>query len=186
VSEKKGRSGLGGPYRDMSGTVLSFEDAGKNDWEGKQGTDSFFPFRVGKKWVALYGSSDAASYWDVGVAEADSLEGRWRRIAGPPILTRAENPIVTRLPDGLYLAVYDDLTDLQHNDRIGYAWSRDGLQWQHASLSIPMPAWTTNIRTPQSLIPAGKGAYWIYFTGNTSDHFDKIGRIKVSVRTIKP
>jgi len=181
ISEKKGRQGLNGPYRDVSGTVISCKDPGKNTWEGIQGTDSFFPFRVGKKWMAFYGSSDAASYWDVGLAEADSLEGRWKRIIGPPVLTLAENPIVEKLSDGTYLAVYDDLTDLRHNNRIGYAWSTDGLHWEHAFLTIPLPAWTRHIRTPESLIPAGKDEYWIYLTGAAKGNFYPVGRIKVRV-----
>jgi len=140
ISEKKGRNGLDGPYTDLPGTVLSIRDTAKNKWEGIQGTDSFYPFRVGKKWMAFYGSSDAASYWDVGLAEADSLEGQWRRIISPPILKLAENPIVRQLDDGSYLAVFDDLTDLQHNDRIGYAWSKDGGNWKTSYLKIPLPA----------------------------------------------
>lgn len=181
VSVKKGKTGLNGPYKDIPGTVISYNDADKNTWEGIQGTDSFFPFRVGKKWLAFYGSSDAVSYWDVGLAEADSLEGQWKRIIGPPVFTLAENPIVQKLPDGTYLAVYDDLTDLRHNNRIGYAWSRDGLRWDHAFLTIPLPAWTKHIRTPQSLIPAGRDEYWIYLTGAAQENFYPVGRIRVRV-----
>jgi len=181
VSEKKGRGGLNGPYKDVAGTVISCHDPEKNTWEGIQGTDSFFPFRVGKKWMAFYGSSDAASYWDVGLAEADSLEGQWKRVIGPPVFSRAENPIVTQLPDSTYLAVYDDLTDLRHNNRIGYAWSRDGMHWEHAFLVIPLPAWTKHIRTPQSLIPAGKDEYWVYLTGAAKGNFYPVGRIRVRV-----
>jgi hypothetical protein len=181
VSDKPGPGGLDGPYTDIPGTVLSVTDLFRNSWEGPQGADSFFPFRVGKKWMAFYGSSDGKTHWDVGLATADSLEGRWRRIEGPPVLTRAENPIVTTLRDGTLLAVYDDLTLLSANNHIGYAWSRDGLHWTHSFLPIPMPAWTRNIRTPQSLAPAGKGEYWIYFTGQSAGGFDKIGRIRVRV-----
>jgi hypothetical protein len=57
VSEQKGREGPDGPYKDVPGTVISFEDVEKNDWEGIQGNDSFFPFRVGKKWMAFYGQN---------------------------------------------------------------------------------------------------------------------------------
>ena len=28
-----------------------------DDWEGLQGTDSFFPFRAGNKWLAFMGSA---------------------------------------------------------------------------------------------------------------------------------
>jgi len=181
VSDKPGPGGLDGPYTDQPGTILSFSDSSLNSWEGRQGTDSFFPFRVGKKWMAFYGSSDAKSHWDVGLATADSLEGPWKRIQGPPVFTRAENPIVTTLRDGTYLAVYDDLTSLSANSHIGYAWSRDGLHWTHSFLPLPMPVWTRNIRTPQSLVPAGNGEYWIYFTGQSAGGFDKIGRIRVKV-----
>lgn len=185
VSEKPGQGGIGGPYKDREGTVLSFTDSLRNNWEGVQGTDSFYPFRVGNKWMAFYGSSNAASYWYVGLAQADSLEGKWRRIIAPPTFKNAENPIVTRLTDGTLFAVYDNLNQLSADSSIGYAWSKDGIRWQSSVLSFPLPSFITNIRTPQSLIPAGNNEYWIYFTGNTNSGFDVVGRIKVRLEKVK-
>lgn len=181
VSEKKGKKGLAGPYKDQPGTVIAFTDPAKNDWEGVQGTDSFFPFRIGNKWLSFYGSSDARSYWYVGLAEADSLEGKWKRIWSPPVFTNAENPIVITLDDGTYFCVYDDLTHLSNDNRIGYAWSADGIRWQSSYVTVPLPQPVTNIRTPQSMIPAGNNTFWIYYTGNTTSKFDVVARIKVKL-----
>ena len=48
-------------------------DAESQSWEGGQGTDSFFPYQVGKRWYAFYGSHE--KLWEVGLAEADFLAG---------------------------------------------------------------------------------------------------------------
>ncbi|GAA4439622.1 hypothetical protein GCM10023091_22120 [Ravibacter arvi] len=181
MAGKRGRKGLEDTFNDVAGTVIAFTDSVRNDWEGVQGTDSFYPFRAGDKWLAFYGSSDAASYWYVGLAEADSLEGCWKRIIGPPVFRNAENPIVISLGNGTFFCVYDDLTRLNNDNRIGYAWSADGLNWESASLEIPLPAPVTNIRTPQGMIPVGDGAYWIYYTGNTASRFDVVARVKVKI-----
>ena len=179
VAEKPGREGLESAFKDAEGTVIAFTDTVRNEWEGVQGTDSFYPFRTDSKWLAFYGSSDAASYWDVGLAEADSLEGTWKRIIAPPVFRNAENPIVTRLEDGTFLCVYDDLTNLSNDNRIGYAWSPDGLHWESSYFTVPLPSPIVNIRTPQSIIPAGHDTFWIYYTGNTPSRFDEVARIKV-------
>ncbi|MBZ4189512.1 hypothetical protein [Niabella beijingensis] len=182
VSVQHGRKGLAGPFMDVRGTVIGVTDTVRNEWEGIQGTDSFYPFRAGKKWLAFYGSSDAASYWYVGLAQADSLEGKWTRIPGDPVFKNAENPIVISLKSGIYLCVYDDLTMLSNSNRIGYAWSADGLHWKSSYLEVPLTGSIINIRTPQSIIPAGDDTFWIYYTGNTSGRFDEVARIKVKLK----
>lgn len=105
VSQTPGRAGLHGLYQDVPGTVIACTDPVRNNWEGIQGMDSFYPFRAGNKWLAFHGSSDTKTYWDVGLAEARSLEGPWRRIISPPVFRKAENPIVTKLNNGMLLAV---------------------------------------------------------------------------------
>lgn len=59
VSEHPGEDGLDGPYTDM-GFVLDPRVQGDQDlsWEGDQGDDAFFPYRLPSgKWVAFYGSA---------------------------------------------------------------------------------------------------------------------------------
>lgn len=55
VSSVRGREGIGGPYEDVGIVMQPGPDSGS--WEGLQGTDSFFPWRVGKSWYAFYGSA---------------------------------------------------------------------------------------------------------------------------------
>jgi hypothetical protein len=89
------------------------------------GTDSFFPWRVGRQWYAFYGSARSEvmpiEHWLVGLASAPALGGPWRRLAGRspvPLEKRfIENPIVTEAPGGGWLSVYD--TD--RADAIGWA-----------------------------------------------------------------
>ena len=81
VSQTAGAHGVGGPYRDVAVVMQPGPDSGP--WEGLQGTDSFFPYKVGKEWAALYGSAKTESlpikHWLVGVASAPALGGPWRR-----------------------------------------------------------------------------------------------------------
>src|SRR5687768_5451988 len=132
VSTAPGLEGIGGPYRD-AGIVLQ-PGPESDPWEGLQGTNSFFPYRVGTQWYALYGSAKTQKlpieYWRVGIASAPSLGGPWRRrreLNPSPIeQVFIENPIVTRLRDGRYLAVYDTS---KGPDAIGYSVSADGIHW---------------------------------------------------------
>ena len=102
-------------------------------WEGLQGTDSFFPYRVGGTWHALYGSAKSETmpitHWLVGLASAPALGGPWTRVrAHSPVPIEPkfiENPIVTAVPGGGWLAVYDS----QGADTIGWAYSADGIAW---------------------------------------------------------
>lgn len=77
ISTKRGAAGVGGPYRDV-GVVLE-PGPDSEPWEGLQGTDSFFPYRVGDGWYALYGSANTEKlpieHWRVGVAASRSLAG---------------------------------------------------------------------------------------------------------------
>jgi len=101
-------------------------------WEGLQGTDSFYPFRVGDRWYGFYGSAKTevkpVLYWKVGLVSAPALTGPWKRLSDHnpvPLDARygVENPIVTRLKNGHYIAVFDSLGP---TDQIGYALSQAG------------------------------------------------------------
>ena len=177
-----GEKGVGGPFADIPQSVLSHDDKKKDPWEGIQGADSFFPFSVGKKWYAFYGSSDFKSRWDVGLAVSDNIEGKWTRDSiAIPSFTYSENPIVVQLKDGTYFSVFDDLSYGEPSATIGYSYSIDGINWKQKVLKVEMPRWATNIRTPQSLIYAGNDEYWMYFTANTNSNFDCIGRMKLKI-----
>lgn len=171
VSSVAGMDGVGGPYRDV-GIVLQ-PGPESEPWEGLQGTDSFFPYRVGKEWYALYGSAKTEKlpieYWRVGVASAPSLGGPWRRLSelnpSPIEKTFIENPIVTRLADGRYLAVYDTGGN---PDAIGYSISADGIRWprgQSLAIQSAKGRWSKEVRTPMGVVDEGDGIYTIFYTG---------------------
>lgn len=177
-----GEEGLGGPFNDIPQTVLSYDDEKKDPWEGIQGADSFFPFFIGKKWYAFYGSSDFKTRWDVGLAFSDSMNGKWARDSiAIPAFSYSENPIVVQLKDGTYFSVFDDLSHGESSATIGYGYSIDGINWEQKVLKVQMPRWAINIRTPQSLIYACNNEYWIYFTANTNSGLDCMGRMKVKI-----
>lgn len=138
-----GPAGIGGPFV-SAGTLLS-RNGSAQPWEGAQGDDSFFIFRPpgsppGGELLALYGSSNAASYWSVGLASSasGSVSGPWIRApAGNPLQVngqRMENPIVLevaapaahhmQLQEPLLLAVYDQIG--QESEGFGLTWSADG------------------------------------------------------------
>lgn len=184
VSDMEGEKGFAGPYEDAPGTVLSFDDKEKDLWEDIQGSDSFFAFPVGSGWHAFYGSSDGRANWFNGIAMADSLGGQWKRDSvRTPTFTYSENPIVTKLGDGMYFCVFDDLSYGEKSSTIGYGYSTDGINWKQEVFKFSMPEWATNIRTPQAIIPIPEenNAYWLYFTAATPSGFYSFGRMKVKV-----
>lgn len=175
VSESCGIEGIGGPYKDI-GIILQ-PDANSQSWEGDQGTDSFFPYQVGKRWLAFYGSHDSSRYvWQVGLAEAPSLAGPWHRLStGNPLPIEPimiENPIVTRIGK-FYVEVHDmdvigpNFARDAHN--VGYSVSTDGLHWSQAGrieVQPPGPAnWSRCMRTPLGLIPEGHDEFTLLYTG---------------------
>jgi hypothetical protein len=171
VSNTPGRDGIGGPYSD-AGVILQ-RGRDSDSWEGLQGTDSFFPYKVGERWYALYGSAHTEklpiSLWQVGLATAPDLAGPWVRCTDRNPLTVEkrfiENPIVTKLEDGTYVAVYD--TDAPN--AIGYTFSADGVHWspaQHLLVQEGAGVWATEVRTPLGLIPEGRGSFTLFYTAN--------------------
>jgi hypothetical protein len=171
VSRTPGVGGIGGPYAD-TGVILQ-RGRDSDGWEGLQGTDSFFPYLVGQQWYALYGSAHTEklpiSLWQVGLAKAPSLAGPWVRCTEQNPLTVEkrfmENPIVTKLEDGTYVAVYD--TDVPN--AIGYTFSADGVHWsagQHLVVQEGHGVWASEVRTPLGLIPEGKNSFTLFYTAN--------------------
>jgi hypothetical protein len=170
VSRTRGAGGIGGPYVDAG--VMMRPGPESDAWEGLQGTDSFFPYRAGKEWRAIYGSAKTQvtpiEYWQVGLAAAPAIGGPWKRLSrfNPLPIEKVfiENPIVEPLPGGGYLCVYDSNVA----DAIGYAFSADGEHWDAGrALKVqPRPGvWAKDVRTPLGLVAEGGGEYSIFYTG---------------------
>ena len=175
ISETPGRAGIGGPYKDL-GVVLE-RGSDSDHWEGLQGTDSFFPYEVGSTWYALYGSARTEklpiSLWQVGLVKAPAIEGPWKRCSEMNPLqvepTFIENPIVSRIADGGYIAVYDS----HQPDSIGYTFSSDGIHWSRGhqlKVQTGSSIWATEVRTPLGLIDEGNGRFTLFYSAN-----EKIG-----------
>jgi len=171
VSQHAGIDGIEGPWKD-AGVVLE-RGRGADAWEGLQGTDSFFPYRVGDKWYAMYGSAHTESLpislWQVGLASAPDLGGPWTRCTAlNPLRVEArfiENPIVTHLGDGTWLAVYDNHV----SNEIGYMESADGIHWsagRHLVVQSGDGIWATEVRTPLGLVPEEAGTFTLFYTAN--------------------
>ncbi len=171
VSTRPGADGIGGPYKDVGVILEPGRDS--DPWEGLQGTDSFFPYQVGGRWLGFYGSARTevkpVPYWKVGLVSAPALSGPWKRLSDHnpvPLDDRhgVENPVVTRLRDGRYIAVFDSVGP---TDQIGYALSGDGVAWGKAKYLLldRSKLWTSDVRTPLGLIPEDDGTYTLFYTG---------------------
>lgn len=170
VSEKEGLEGVDGPYIDKN-ILMRYDDPDKGYWEGLQGTDSFFPYKVGNKWYAFYGSATTQDLencqWQIGLASSDLIDGPWKRMheKNPTNLKGfAENPIVYQLDNGLYIAIVDGG---HFTGQKGYTLSWDGINWsnvRHIALEPHITKWWSLMRTPQSLIKEDDGTYTMFFT----------------------
>jgi hypothetical protein len=199
VSRVAGRDGIGGPYDDV-GVILERGKDGDR-WEGLQGTDSFFPYPTGGTWHALYGSAHTEklplSLWQVGLAESADIDGPWVRCTRlNPVAIESrfiENPVVSTLTDGSFIAVYDN----HQPNEIGYALSPDGIHWssgRHLVVQRPGGIWASEVRTPLGLIDEGSGRYTLFYTANQNlpgTHVDAngvtmspgaLGMVEVEVR----
>jgi hypothetical protein len=84
-----------------------------------------------------------------------------------------ENPVVTRLKSGRYVAVFDTLKNQPRQGYgmdgylIGYADSVDGVHWSAAKqLKVDCTKlWVTNIRTPLGLVEEADGTFTLFYTG---------------------
>lgn len=168
VSTVAGPAGLNGPWQDVE--VIMQPDAASQPWEGSQGVDSFYPYQISPgRWLGFYGSSDARTWFRVGLAEAPTLAGPWiRRPTGNPVALSgprgAENPIVTRLPSGRFIAVFETVFN-----EIGFGWadSEDGITWSEAhELEVTASRQSLRkVRTPLGLVPEDDGTYSLFYTG---------------------
>ena len=191
VSKTKGLAGIGGPYQDVG--IILRPDKETQPWEGLQGTDSFFPYKVGQQWYGFYGSAKTekqpTQFWGVGLVSASELAGPWRRMAGvnplPIDKVFVENPVVTRLTDGTYAAVYD--TNVPN--AVGYTWSPDGVHWTVGEALIVQPKgkgkWADDVRTPLGLIPEGNHQFTIFYTGYTDSSPGEMGHGGIGFVTVK-
>ncbi|MGA2630679.1 MAG: hypothetical protein ABSG54_10745 [Terriglobia bacterium] len=171
ISKVKGPGGIDGPYEDVGIILQRGKDS--DPWEGLQGTDSFFPYQVENKWYAFYGTGHTEklpiSLWQVGLAWATNLSGPWKRCTNlnPLNIEKVfiENPLVTRLTDGTYLAVYDNY--VEHS--VGYTFSADGINWTPGKALVVQKGngiWASEVRTPLGLIAEGKDSFTLFYTAN--------------------
>ena len=170
VSEMKGKQGIAGPYKDLS--IIMQPDSASDPWEGLQGVDSFYPWKVGNTWYALYGSAQTEklpiSKWLVGYATATTLAGPWKRLSerNPSKIEPRfiENPIVVKLKRGGWICVYDN----DKPDAMGWSYSDDGIHWSAGQSLIVQPQareWSKDVRTVLGLIDEGNDKYTVFYTG---------------------
>jgi hypothetical protein len=167
VSETSGFGGLAGPYKDRE--VILKAGPESDGWEGLMGTDSFYPFPACDGWMAFYGSSPES----VGMARAQELAGPWKRITEiNPFRRHIENPIVTRLSDGRYVAMFDGCGQ---NRKIGYMVSGDGLTWSKEiffELEEAGEPWWGLTRTPLGLVRESQDLFTVFFTAYNKDFYE--------------
>ncbi|MBC7847944.1 MAG: hypothetical protein H7Y10_15795 [Flavobacterium sp.] len=198
-----GIHGIGGPYKDMG--IIMEPGLDSQPWEGRQGVASFFPYKVGDKYFGFYsGAYPFASWadypkksgkgWFVALAESNSLEGPWKRLNKglEPIKTIhpqfVENPIVSQLPNGLYIAIFDGGPEgWGHHlpNMIGYSLSKDGINWGEARylpIETKVDKWWDIMRTPLCLIPEGNDVYTIVYNAiDLKRRFHPTGMVKVKL-----
>jgi hypothetical protein len=191
-----GREGIAGPYKEIG--VIMQPDKDSQMWEGWQGVASFNPFQVADgRWIAFYNSAASKHIkgWLAGLASAPALSGPWTRLPeGNPVLIEPvfmENPVVTRIGE-LYVIVYDsDVLNPQKRSylgekhSVGYATSKDGINWSKGGRIIVQPEgeanWARDIRTPLGLVDEGNGIYTIVYTAFARGAFQPIGVVKVKL-----
>ncbi|MFI1772422.1 hypothetical protein ACH5TX_11975 [Flavobacteriaceae bacterium MEBiC06459] len=199
-----GIEGIGGPYKDIG--VIIEPGLNSQPWEGRQGVASFFPYKVGDdKWLGFYSGAYPFKSWDdypkktgkgwfVALAESNSLEGPWKRMdkSVNPITSMhpffVENPIVSQLPDGTYIAVFDGGPDgWGHHlpNMMAYSLSKDGYNWEEARylpIETKVDKWWDIMRTPLCLIPEGNDVYTIVYAAiDLKKRFHPMGMVKVKL-----
>jgi hypothetical protein len=171
----QGTGGIAGPYADM-GIVLQ-PDSTSQSWEGQQAVASFFPYKAGRSWFAIYDGHfhTPRGPWPDGMAFAQKLNGPWTRMPegfNPLTIVPefAENAIVSRLRDGRYLMVFDSFGDQE----IGYSLSRDGVHWDpeiRVKIQSAGKLWALAgdhyTRTPLCAIEENDGTFTVVYTALT-------------------
>jgi hypothetical protein len=202
-SVKPGMDGIGGPYKDQG--IIIEPGLDSQPWEGRQGVASFFPYKVGNQWLGFYSGAYPfktwADYpkktgkgWFIGLAKADKLEGPWTRLDTTvnPVTTMhpwfVENPIVSQLPNGLYIAVFDGGPNgWGHHlpNMMGYSLSKDGYTWTEAHylpIETKVKKWWDIMRTPLGLIPEGNNIYTIVYAAiDLERRFHPMGMVQVKL-----
>lgn len=213
-SEVEGIEGIGGPYRDLG--IIIEPGLDSQLWEGRQGVASFYPFKVKDKWHGFISGAfpfetkddyplrggKKKKAWYVGLAQSEIMEGPWTRMGEDvnPLVTIhpsfVENPIVSQLSNGLYIAVFDGGPEsLKLPNKIGYTLSKDGLNWMPArylAIDSKVKRWWMTMRTPLCLIPEGNDIYTIVYTAwmkdprksNAKTRFNPIGMVKVKLDSV--
>ncbi|MBZ4192181.1 hypothetical protein [Niabella beijingensis] len=182
----KGRKGIAGPYADME--IVLQPDSATQSWEGQQAVASFFPYRAGHTWYAMYDGHNhlPKSGWPTGMAFAPRLAGPWARMPEGfnPIGVAGvfmENEIVSRLRDGRYLMIFDSFGDQE----IGYSISGDGVHWsreQRIKVQAAGNKWAEPgdhyTRTPLCAIEEKDGRFTVIYTAMMNvkqKHFYAVG-----------
>ncbi len=182
-----GVDGLAGPYADM-GIVLQ-PDENSQAWEGQQAVASFNPWKVGGTWYAFYDGHNhiPKGGWPTGLATAKDLNGPWERMPEKynpvPIVDEfMENPVVSKLKNGKYLAVFDSFGDQE----IGYSISDDGTNWGkevRVKVQTKEDLWGMEgdhaMRTPLCAIEEDDGTFTVIYTSlmkNEDKKFYAIGK----------
>ena len=202
-STVEGINGIGGPYKDMG--IIMEPGLDSQPWEGRQGVASFFPYKVGDKYFGFYSGAypfnswpdypkKSRKGWFVALAESKSLEGPWQRMNKglEPIKTMhpqfVENPIVSQLPNGMYIAIFDGGPDgWGHHlpNMIAYSLSADGINWSEAHylpIETKVNKWWDIMRTPLCLIPEGNDVYTIVYNAiDLKRRFHPTGMVKVKL-----
>lgn len=202
-STVEGINGISGPYKDIG--IIMEPGLDSQPWEGRQGVASFFPYQVGDKYFGFYSGAypfnSWADYpkksgkgWFVALAESKSLEGPWTRMNKglEPIKTMhpqfVENPIVSQLPNGMYIAIFDGGPDgWGHHlpNMIAYSLSADGINWAEAHylpIETKVDKWWDIMRTPLCLIPEGNDVYTIVYNAiDLKRRFHPTGMVKVKL-----
>jgi hypothetical protein len=175
-------------------------------WEGRQGVASFYPFPVQDGWLAFYAGAypfktwadypkNTGTGWFIGLAKSKSMDGPWTRLDTTVNPVKSinpefvENPIVYKLKDGAYIAMFDGgPDDGAHHfpNMIGYALSKDGLHWSEAHylpLHTKVKRWWSTMRTPLCLIPEGDNVYTIVYAAynQPNKRFHPMGMVKVKM-----
>ncbi len=192
VSDAAGLNGIDGPYTDTN-ELLRY-DVDPDPWEGLQGVDSFFPFRIHDMWYGFYGSATLENWgkgckWNIGLATADRIQGPWKRMSRMnPIDTSnfAENPIVSQLENSVYIAIVDGGPWV---NKMGYLLSRDGVHWskvRHIEIEPTVKRWWAEMRTPLSLIRESDGTYTMFFTAykNRPEKFGMLSKLTLRLTFI--
>ncbi len=185
VSVTGGFEGIGGPYSDEQ-TVFTMDEQAQ-PWEGLWGVGALDPYQAGNQWFSFFTGSHSegdlagnpySGRAMVGLASAPTLNGPWKRLPeGNPVGIDMwlENPIVTRIADGSYIAVYNaanwEAGFNPPSSEIGYTTSPDGIHWSAGRQLVVQPQgpgqWALVVRTPLGLIPESDGSFTLFYTGST-------------------